>query len=437
MRNPTPYLSLLAPFLITLSATAGDLSTIPLIDGERAGNLNYWGGPFGNGNISSIFKQSAIVHSGQNAYQVNLGSISSGGFGFFQTFSSGFGPSTAYRQTRNLEHFNSLGGYVRNDTGTDFTLKLELKDYRDSGSHQAFRRFEVPADGNWTNILAPLDLGAGGWTVVGSPDLSRTFAVSFIVEATHGPVGGSVYLDDVQLSEPGSLDIQTAPISDIVDQLAHRQFDGLWSARSRTHGLIPNTSHDANTSAMNTTAGVLWMLPSAVRHGWVTQADADAYAGQLASTLGANLDQTTYLPSRFADLSTASPRTNAEESSIDAAFVALALHHYKSQPAASAALRQAIDDVQNRFQFDAFSSGGRFRMAYFPDRGITPSSYDGYTNEGKVISLAAAVSDDHQVPIEDNWNADTFRSRAHLVNPADAHSCIRPVSSAHRSSRHS
>ncbi|MBN1854424.1 MAG: hypothetical protein JW829_16960 [Pirellulales bacterium] len=414
---PAVFLTMLA----VRSTGAGDLSTIPLIDGERAGDLNYWGGPFGIGNISSIAKQSVVVHSGQYAYRVDLGSIGSGGFGFFQTFSSGFGPSAAYRQTRNLDYFDLVGGYIRNETGTDFTLKFEIKDYRDSGSHQAFRRFEIPASGDWTNIEASLDLNASGWTVVGSPDLSRTFAISFIVEATHGPVDGLIYMDDIQLFEHGSLDIQTAPIREIATRIAHRQLDGLWSSRSRTHGLIPNTSHEVMKSAMNTTAGVLWLLPSAIRRGWVSQADADAYAGQLAATLNANLNQTTYLPSRFADLATAGPVANAEESTIDAAFLALALHQYKSLPTTSDALRQAIDDVQNRFQWDAFSEAGRFHMAYFPASGITPYSYDGYTNEGKVISLAAAVSEDHHIPIEANWNADTLRVRAHLADPGNSH----------------
>ena len=36
--------------------------------------------------------------------------------------------------------------------------------------------------------------------------------------------------------------------------------------------------------------------------------------------------------------------------------------------------------------------------------------------EGKVISLAAEVSSDHHVPLENLWNSDTYRARVHLVN---------------------
>jgi hypothetical protein len=99
----------------------------------------------------------------------------------------------------------------------------------------------------------------------------------------------------------------------------------------------------------------------------------------------------------------------------------LALHHYKSQPTTAALLAASIDAVQNRFALDAFANSNGFRLAYFPGSGFTPGTYDGYTNEGKVISLAAEVSDDHHVPLETRWNADTHRSRVFLVNPDDAH----------------
>ena len=67
---------------------AGDLSVVPLFDGERSDSLNLWGGPFGSGNTVSFFKQSTTVHSGLGAYQAILGSVPAGGSRFFQTFSA-------------------------------------------------------------------------------------------------------------------------------------------------------------------------------------------------------------------------------------------------------------------------------------------------------------------------------------------------------------
>ena len=102
----------------------------------------------------------------------------------------------------------------------------------------------------------------------------------------------------------------------------------LWSARNKTSGLIPNSSDNVSIGALNTTTGVAWNLPSAVRRGWVTQSDADAWMGQLVTSLNTNRNQTTYLPTRFLDLVTAAPVTDHEESSIDASFICLALHNY-------------------------------------------------------------------------------------------------------------
>jgi hypothetical protein len=417
-----------AAALAVASATAGDLSMTSLFDGERTGQLglphflNNWGGPFSAGNLSSVTRDSGVAHSGAASIRANLGTIAPGGFGFFQTFASQPAAQNT-RQTRDLTRYDSFEAYVRNDTGSPLNLKYEIKDYRDNGGHQAFFNFAVPAGAGWTKITAPLDLGAPGWTVVGSPDLSRTYVNSFVVTPQSGSISGSIYLDDFKLREAGpSIDPQTAPIEMIADRLAERQFSGLWTARNRATGLIYNSSDDAHAAAMNTTGGVLWMLPAAVRRGWVNQTDADAFAAQVVASLNTNRNLTAHVPTRFIVAATAglsgSPN---EESSIDASFMALALHHYKSQPTTAAPLATAIDAVQNRFELDAFAVPSGFRLAYLPGDGFTAGTYDGYTNEGKVISLAAEVSDDHRVPLADLWNSDAFRARDFLVNPDDAH----------------
>ena len=396
------------------SLRAGDLSFVPLFDGERSDSLNLWGGPFLAGNITGFTKQSTVVRSGVGAYQANLGTVPNDGFRFFQTFSSEVIGTPGYRQDRDLTAFQTLEGYVRNDTAVPLTFSLELKDYRDSNSHRANRSYTLPA-GGWTRIEAPLDLGSG-WNVSGTPDLKRTFAVSFLVDADFGTATGSLYLDDFALRENGpSVDPSTAPIEEVVERLAHRQFNALWAARNKTSGIIPNSSDNARLGALNTTTGVVWTLPSAVRRGWVPQAEADAYMGQLVTSLNTNRNQTTYLPTRFLDLVTAAPVTDHEESSIDAAFIALALHNYKSQAATPVALRDSIDALQSRFDFSAFVRPQAYNHAYFPSSGFAGNTYSGYTNENKVITLAADLSDN--VPLASMWNKDTGRVLAHLVNP--------------------
>ncbi|BBO34625.1 dockerin type I domain-containing protein [Lacipirellula parvula] len=415
-------------FLAAPRAAAGDLAVTTLFDGERTGQLgasqflNNWGGPFSAGNISGVTRETGVVHSGAASIRANLGTIASGGFGFFQTFASQTA-GQSLRQTRDLTRYDGFETYVRNDTGAPLNLKYEIKDYRDNGAHQAYYNFSVPAGPGWTKLSAPLDMNSAGWNVTGTPDLSRTYVTSFVVTPQSGSVSGSIYLDDFKLREKGpAIDLQTAPIASIAERLAERQFSGLWTARNRATGLIYNTSNDANVAAMNTTGGVLWMLPSAVRRGWVSQADADAFATQVAASLNTNLNLTTNVPTRFINPASAGlPGGANEESSIDASFIALALHRYKSQPTTPAPLAAVINSVENRFKLDAFAAPNGFRLAYLPASGFTAGTYDGYTNEGKTISLAAEVSDAHHVPLESRWNADTHRSRVFLVNADDAH----------------
>jgi hypothetical protein len=402
------------------ATSAGDLGIVPLMDGERADSFNLWGGPLGQGSTNSFTKQTAIKRSGTGAYRADLGSAAS--FEFFQTFSSAVSGVPGQRQDRDLTQYQTLEGWIRNDAGNPLTLTVELKDYRDSGSHVAKRSYTIPAGSVWTKIEAPLNLGSG-WNVTGSPDLSRTFALSFLVDEDMGSLNGSLYLDDFNLIENGpSIDPATAPIEQVVERIARRQFMGLWAARNKTSGLIPNSSDNVAIGALNTTTGVVWNLPAAIRRGWVTQSAADAFMGQLVTTLNSNRDQTTYLPTRFLDFATGAPVTDHEESSIDAAFIALALHNYKSQPGTPAALASDIDDLENRFNFAAFATAGAFRQAYFqPTGSFGCCTYSGYTNEHKVIALAAELSEAFHVALASQWNKDTGRTLAYLVDPNQNH----------------
>lgn len=402
-------------------ASAADMSVVPLLNGERNDSLNLWGGPINQGSTGGFIRQSSIVHAGSGAYRADLGNADP--FEFFFTSSSALSGNQLYRQDRDLSQYQSLEGYVRNDAGNPLTFTVEVKDYRDSLSHRARRSFTVPAGGVWTKIEAPLDLSSG-WVIDGSPDLSRTYVVAFGVDESMGQLNGSLYLDDFNLVEKGpSIDAATAPIHDVVERLARREFMGLWTARNKVSGLIPNSSDNVDVGALNTTTGVVWNLPSAIRRGWVTQADADAYMGQLVTTLNSNRNQTTYLPTRFLDLANGNPVTDHEESSIDAAFLALALHNYKSQPGTSPTVAADIDAVQNRFDFSAFlQPTGAALQAYFqPTGSFGCCTYAGYTNEHKVIALAGEVSTTHHVALADQWNRDVGRALASLVDPQQNH----------------
>ena len=145
--------------------------------------------------------------------------------------------------------------------------------------------------------------------------------------------------------------------------------------------------------------------------------------GQLVTSLNTNRNQTTYLADAIfgsGDGRARSPTTRSRR--IDAAFIALALHNYKSQPATPAALRDAIDALENRFDFPRFRRPARSNRHIFQPTGqFGCCTYSGYTNENKVIALAAELSDDHHVPLASQWNKDTGRVLASLVDPKQNH----------------
>ena len=63
-----------------------------------------------------------------------------------------------------------------------------------------------------------------------------------------------------------------------------------------------------------------------------------------------------------------------------------------------------------------------WRMAYryagpYGPEGFTDCTYDGYTNEANLTSLAAHLAQDHPVPIERHWNSSRNRVRAGLAQP--------------------
>src|SRR5687768_6439662 len=138
--------------LLVVSPCSGqtvNLSNVPLWDGETEDGsgtrLNRFGGNPGE-HLTTVARttNAAEVRSGSGALKVTTsGTIAAGGFGFVATALAGFGPSTAYLDTRDLTPFDQLTFWIRNDTGEPFTLALELKDYRDDNNHRARRLYTV------------------------------------------------------------------------------------------------------------------------------------------------------------------------------------------------------------------------------------------------------------------------------------------------------
>ena len=196
------------------------------------------------------------------------------------------------------------------------------------------------------------------------------------------------------------------------------------------HGLIPNTSYQLTDAGLNATAAVLWMLPAAIRHQWVSQEEADGYVAQLAETIGRLQDRAKCVPPRNVDWATLEPSLLPEESAVDAAFLAL---RASVQVVAldAAGPEQGGGRNTEPLQLCRLRLSRRLRMAYrYAIRpgveGFLPCTYDGYTNEGSVISLAAHLAVRHHVPIEKHWNSNVHRVRGQFAKlPFLPRSCTR------------
>ncbi len=399
-----------------------DLGVVPLFDGKQTELVNTWGGFWSLGGGKPAFSlRLRDLPGSQHGLCIEIHDRKERDICDLQCFSSGFGRTGEYYQTRDLTRYARLRFRVRNTTGAAVAGKLQLKDYRDSTEHSATCPFDLPKGEEWTVVDLPLNTSTAPWTHKGSADLSRVLTLDFILEPGRSVKSGEICMEEVALIEPGSpVDAETSPINVIAERLARRQWDGLWAARNRRHGMIPNNSFQATDAGLNTTAAVLWMLPTATRRHWVERDEADRYVESLVKTIDRLLDRAKYLPPRNVDWVTLEPSLLPEESSIDAAFLALALYQYGALASTPESLRQAVQRTRNRFDFKPFTSAAGWRMAYrYPNRygpeGFIPCTYDGYTNEGNLISLAAHLSPGHAVSIETYWNSSAHRVRAGLT----------------------
>ena len=400
---------------------------VPLWDGERVDGtggqtmLNYFGGGLGASSGATISYTTAVVHSGQGGYCIELsGSLAQGSYAHVQTTLGATGYPAPYMDTRDLTPYQYISCWINNQTGAPFTMQLGIQDYRTTPNDQARWSQIVPSNGQWVQIQAPLDLSNQGWVVQGQPDLTRARLLSFVIVANQGsPVSGAVYLDDVDLIEPGGPvnPTQTSPTV-LAEMLAKQEFDALWGTRDQGNGdhsgtgLLPDMSSFENVMALNVTAGLVKELPNAVAQGWISSSAADAYVAQVVQTLGAMLNlsaktygaQNTFLPARYVDRDSLLPDDTLEESSADAAYIYLALYQYEWLSGTSAALRTNIEQVLAQFNFKAFATPQGWLMSYDPaDETFSTGVYDAYSGEIGLISLAADLAG--QVDIAASYNS--------------------------------
>jgi hypothetical protein len=399
-----------------------NLAEVPLLDGEREDPdsrlIHYLGGNLSAAAGATFDYTEASVHSGRGAYEMAIdGTLGSGGVAFVQMTLGATGFGDPYLDTRDLTHYGEVAFWIRNATGTPFTLELGIKDFEDSNARQVRWIQPVMAADQWIEVRASLDLlprwvgpAQAGWMIDGPVDLTRARSLSLAIVANQGSaVTGSVWLDDLRLVEPGeAIDPTVYDVDAMVVQLARRQFDALWGVRDRTTGLLPTISAYQDVMATNVTAALVKSLPGAVQRGWIGPSEADSYVETLVDTLHQMLDKAHHLPARYVDRVSLNANFHREESSVDAAIMYLALYQYQARYETPAALRDGIGQLLDRFDFRPFATARGWRMALDLSTGaFAPWIYDGYSGEIGLISLAAHLAG--QADMAALYHSGTFR----------------------------
>lgn len=420
-RRITSAVCLASVLLSAAISPANDLGRIALWNGESsaAGDLgNYWGGTVVHlGGTKCEVTRTTDRHAGSFGYDIRFTQPVSD-FAFFMLTASGFGPSANYVMTRDLTQYRRLEFWLKNP-GVPCSLKIELKDYADSTAQSQSYVLAIAGNTGWTKYSIPLT--GAGWQVAGQPDLQRLRFLGFVFQPGGGvPLTGSVQMDDVELIEISApIEINSAPLDTLINRHLRRVFLALYGARSRDHHLIPMNSFYGDIAALNSTAGVVNLLPTAVSRAWISRAEADAYVDQLLTTIE-TLRNGRRLPPRYVDWVTLQPAFAKEESPVDAALMALALYKYSSVPETPVALRNRIRSVVGAFDFAPFATASGWSLAYDITSGqMSNQTYSSYSSEVFIISLAAHLSGD--VDIAQLFHSGTLRVKAHLVNPANRH----------------
>lgn len=409
----------LACLLIPCGLRAQDLRVYPFANGECANTpdgelVTNAGWPFIHGGDSGCnVSKTAIpgeAHWGRGAFKVDVSTVARQ-FAFFSISMHGFGPDASYWQSRDLSLVRQIEFWMNNQTATAFTLKLELKDYRDDGGHIFYKRLAVPAGGGWQKYRVAIPT----MNVRGTPDRSRMRFLAFAFEEFSGQsVSGPVFLDDVNFRENGSsISASAAGDAVVTNVLARRMTIGLWGSQDRDHGLVPLNSAYADLSAINSTAGLIALLPTAVERRWLARGDTDAYVEKVLTTLTSLMLDRTYLLPRYVESRTLEPDGN-EESSVDTAIMALSLVKYRTWLAGrNPGLAQRISTLLNKFNFKPFFENGKgFHHAFLINsQTFTPGFYDSYSTEVHLLALTAQIAGSERVPIARSWNAGVHRVR--------------------------
>ncbi len=423
--------------------TMADLSVVPFWNGDatfptpESRTHNLLGGRTVTSNNVTVIHETDTIRGGTGAMR-SIVLIAESGFGFFGAALAGVGPAngSTYIDTRDISQFESLNFQIKNETRAPFTLRVELKDYRDltggGNDHRASTSFEIDTEKHWRSLSVPLDLSNAVWEVTGSPDLSRARQIVFVIEASdETPVGGSILVDEVNFVEPGGpVSLNSVTDQALLARLTERTFRGLWGSRDRSSGLVPAISTFADQLGLNTTAMLVRTLPGAVNRHWISQSDAESYVTNLVATLNNVMDDSQFLPPRTLDRITLEPTGLREESVVDAAFMFLGLTTFRAMPGVDPTLAGNVNSLLNRFDFRPFSSDQGWRFAFRYDAGartgqLTQDTYDGYSGEVYVISLAAHLATTGHVDITTQFHsadrvlADLGNSNAqYLVHPS-------------------
>ncbi|HVE38691.1 MAG TPA: glucoamylase family protein [Planctomycetota bacterium] len=288
---------------------------------------------------------------------------------------------------------------------------------------------EIGGGTTWDLHRIPLDLRR--W--VGGAKFSRVKTLRFLLATPENPAEGTFYIDGIELARKESLpfDWKSASDDDLMNYIQRNTYRFFERYADPDTGHAFDRSCYADVSSIAASGFGLAGHAIAASHGWISRAEGAERVRRLLRTLAGagNRVSRNGVFFHFLDSATSQPKQDSEISIIDTALLISGVYVARSYFAGDREIAELADrlirDVNWSWFYD--SKRGLFYMAWSPVRRSgyeypdpigggffcgserNPVHWGVYSDEVGLISILAAASPTHPVPITAFHSVDMTR----------------------------
>jgi hypothetical protein len=288
---------------------------------------------------------------------------------------------------------------------------------------------EIRGGTEWDLHRIPLD--PRRWS--GKPDFSRVKILRFLLSTPENPAEGIFFIDRIELArkDPVLFDWKSASDDDLMNYIERHTYRFFERYADPDTGHAFDRSCYADVSSIAASGFGLAGHAIAASRGWITRAEGAGRVRKLLRTLVSTGERIAHngMFFHFLDAATSRPKEHSEISIIDTALLISGVYVARTYFAGDAEIAQLserlIRDVNWSWFYDA--KRGLFYMAWSPVQSSgyeypdpvgggffcgserTPVHWGVYSDEVGLISILAAASPTHPVPITAFHSVDMTR----------------------------